>query len=280
MITIVLAALLAVQDALPGDYQVRGSALFAGDLRVAALPKTDRASIDAAVAACEKARTDWEAHRAFLPADTRDAWTRIARSLEDARRSHPAHLGILQDLITAYGQVLSFEKRTARALNIGLLLPDLLREFEASGDLEPREATFVRKARASLYLKQGLYPLAARHLRADDDEDKALLAVLAALKADKWDAGASLKVEAKVATVEVDVYASSAALEGQALRFFIPRNGTVWYTLTRQTSRYFLVGWVAGQPKLLKLYGADEPGADTVARDVREQLTAALGGAP
>lgn len=276
--------------------------VFAPELRVAvvAAPKVELADVEAWVVACEDARPAWEAHRAFLaqarsddPAAARAGWARIATSLEEARRTHPLHLGILQDLIAAYGRVLALEGRSARALNLGILLPERIRDFERlAGGLDPREAAFVRKARGFLYFKLGLYPLAAHHLAtaAPDPEDRALLDALAALKADRWDASGPLAVHGKTAAVEVAVYASRADAGPEAmlqpLRFFVPGPkgsagpGNVWYTLSRQTSRYYLYGWVAGQPKLLRLYGARSPDDETVVRDVREHLVAALGGSP
>jgi hypothetical protein len=274
------------------------------DLRVGSLDRP-RKDLTAEVAeqwirATEGALPEWEAHQAFLaqagsedPVLAREGWRRVAARLEEAYEKVPGHLGILQDLISAYGRLNALEGQSARGLNLRILIPERLREFERrAGTLTAGEGDFVRHARAAVYLSMSLYPLAVREASTDEPSDVLVRKALSAIGADRWDAAPGFTVEGQAGAYEVDVYRSSADSLREGLFVhpwvFVPHqkgtapSGALWYTLSRElqggTPRFYLLGWVAGTSKPLYLYGTTPPSPAELESKVKCLMTDALGG--
>jgi len=275
------------------------------DLRVASVdrPRKDLTAEYAEqwVRATERALPEWEAHQTFLaqarsedPILAREGWRRVAARLEEAYLKVPGHLGILQDLISAYGRLNALEGQSSRGFNLRTLIPERLSEFERrAGTLTAGEEAFVRHARAAVYLSMGLYPLAVREASTDEPSDVMVRKALSAIGADRWDANPGFTVEGKAGVYDVDVYRSAgdSSREGLFIHswIFVPHqkgsspSGNLWYTLSREilggTSRFYLLGWVAGTSKPLFLYGTTPPSPAELESKVKSLMTAALGGA-
>jgi tetratricopeptide (TPR) repeat protein len=244
---------------------------------------------------------DWQAYFKFLPEILSDdpaalhaGWTKIAASLEQARRKHPRHAGILRDLVAAYAQLIAFERGSARAANLALLIPNTMVEYEAAaGELPAEDAAFFHRALAALYLQEELYPLAAAHLgQTSEDEEKRLLQdTLAALGQAEFAERENFRVPSGLLPYRVTVYeAQGQAPDARVLFhrwYFVTRPddgsnapGQVWYTLSEQqladAPRYYLYGHSAGLKKALALYGQRRPSYEEVRERVKELVLGAL----
>jgi hypothetical protein len=248
----------------------------------------------------EKSAADWDAHLkwtadayAAVPEKARTAWRKIVASLESAREKHPEHLGILLDLITAYTQMHAHESNTTRGSNLCELIPARIAELEQkAAPLSPDEQHLLRKARAFLYFRMGLYPLVRGEIDAVKDADllvfRKLLETLGQLDFTRQE---PFEITTELAPYEVTVFSNdSKPAAGRQIHdrwYFLPRLkgtaapvGRVWFSLASQTlgdkPRYFLYGHSGQSRTLLLMYGESEPSMEDVRGRIHELMTNAL----
>jgi hypothetical protein len=125
----------------------------------------------------------WQAAKAAVvskpldsPESRHDAWLEVAERLEECRDDAPAHLGILRDLLSAYGNLLAFESTTSLGSNLCLLASERAAEYERlASPPDASDARLLRLLRASLFLVMKNYPCATEQLASLDGPEAATL---------------------------------------------------------------------------------------------------------
>jgi hypothetical protein len=218
-----------------------------------------------------------------------DAWLQVAEQLEDRYRQDPEHLGVLRDLLTAYAQLLAFERNSGLGGNLCLLASRGLADFEArAAPLDAADQALCRHLRAWLLFVMRLYPAAEQAAAAcAPDQAQKLRAALAALGQDRF---LSLE-DFRAGPLTVRAYRTLARppdpdLLWAEVQFLVsraeggPPDGTVKYSLMRRgdagDTQYFLYFHSLNQSYLVRLYRATPPPYPELRRQVSELVQAAL----
>jgi hypothetical protein len=226
--------------------------------------------------------------------DVHAEWEGRAEGLEEAHRRFPAHLGILRDLVVAYGSLLPMEKGTPRGENLSVLIPNRIAEFEMRGGSPTAgESLLFRRVLAFTYFHGGLYALADRTAReqAGDPELARLLTAISGLGIERFDALEEFEVPGRPVSIRVTVL--EARGKPSDPKFLFPRYtfltrpkdasdgwGPVAFTFSSQTlgsdARYYLYGHASGSQKVLALYGRTPPEYGEVKRDLVDRIRESL----
>lgn len=212
-----------------------------------------------------------------------DAWLAAVENLETARAEDPTHLGILRDLLLAYGQLLSFERGTPLGSNICLVAAARLAEFEASSKpLDPADHDLVWQLRAWLYLVMRMTPLAAEALSTMKSASDAapLRRALEAMNQRYFDEGNCVTVGPAVVRTFLNrgkcpdneqmwperCYVATPAAGGTLDR-------AVMIALCRSEGRYYLWLYALNRSALVMPYGATAPDGKAVWQQVASLVT-------
>ena len=255
------------------------------------------------VKAAAAAALDWasavsvDAPTAADPLDAeRRLWRARARALEAAAEKHPAHWGILRDLVVCYARLLPLVAETPAASTLAVLLPRRLEDWETAweGHETPADARVARRCRTTLYLQMGPHALASA-AAAQDAEDPELAAAMQVLNSLGYESMEPLEeVEAASALLPCTITGWKAAGEPKVPGTYFDRYTFVvgpkgeahsfdtYYLVSGRllaeggAVRWGLYGLAGGTRKLLRLYGTTEPEAAVVKDQVKALVEGAL----
>lgn len=198
-----------------------------------------------------------------------DAWLEAVEKLEAAYQEDPTHLGILRDLLMAYGQLLTFERGTPLGSNVCLVAAARLGEFEAlARPLEPADHELVWHLRAWLFFVMRMTPLAAEALSTMKSASDAapLRGALESIQQRYFDEGKCVKLGPVIVRTFLNRGKCPDNEQMWLERCYVatPAEGgtldrTVMVALCRSEGRYYLWLYALNRSALVLPYGKTAP---------------------
>jgi hypothetical protein len=237
-------------------------------------------------------RAEWRAASALLAegAARPDAHARHPlvltsyRALERLHAAHPAHLGILADLLAADQLLVPLEAGSDRGANLAFAWREHVAAWRAAAAQGADDRLQARTA-VVCTLAEGCYAHAAFVLsqipEGEEAEIEAFRAGIRALGQESQEFFGTHEPEGPKGALRVEVLRCTAEPPAGTLFHRLtflaaprsrPESSPVWYSLTCERTeartRWALYGWVGGSRRLLHLYGAEEPSNETVVEEV------------
>lgn len=224
------------------------------------------------------------------PAEAHDVWLETAERLEACHESDTQHLGVLRDLLSAYSNVLRFERPTTLGTNICRLASrkaDLYAQL--ASPLAPQDRQRLATLRAWLFFVMRAYPLAVEQIARAGDTPRArqLADACAALGQSEF-----IELEQfEEGPFEVRSYRTSSPcpnehlLWGQTYFLVAPKetaspHTTLCYVLTRRgeenNRQYALHFRSLNRSRLLVQFGSVAPSYPQIRRRVAEAARRAI----